>query len=61
MRQKNVVYKVIWLSSRGGLGVERRSDNRLYSAPVDKIQLEEIIPAIDMFYIYMVPTPTDVC
>ena len=48
-------------SSRGGLGVERWSDNRLHSVPVDRIPLGETIPAISMFYVYMVPTPTDMC
>ena len=48
-------------SSRGDLGVERWSDNGLHSARVDQIPLGETIPAISMFYVYMVPTPTDVC
>ena len=48
-------------SSSGGLGVERWSDNRLHSAPVDRIPLGETIPAMSMFYVYMVPTLTDMC
>ena len=28
---------------------------------MDPILLGETIPAISMFYVYMVPTPTDVC
>ena len=47
-------------SSRGGLGVERWSNNRLHSALVDRIPLGETIPAITMFYVDMVPTPTNI-
>ena len=47
--------------SHDGLGVERWSDNRLHSAPVDRISLGETIPAMSMFHVYMVPTPTDMC
>ena len=47
-------------SSRGGLGVERWSDNRLDSAMVDRIVLGETLPAMNIFYVYMDPTPTDV-
>ena len=51
------------LSSRSGLGVEQWSDNRLHSASarVDQSPLGETIPAMSMFFVYMVPTPTDVC
>ena len=28
---------------------------------VDPIPLEETLLAMNMFYVYMVPTPTDVC
>ena len=47
--------------SRGGLGVDRWSDNRLHSASVDQIPLWKTIPTMSMFYVYVVPTPTDVC
>ena len=36
------------------LGVEQ-SDNRLLSGPVDRILLEETIPAMSMFYVYIAP------
>ena len=62
----NIFYSVIFLnfqakpkSSRGGLGLERWSDNRLHSAPVDQILLGVTIPAMSMFYVYMVHTATD--
>ena len=29
--------------------------------PVDRIPLGETIPAMSMLYVYMVPTPTDMC
>ena len=32
-----------------------------FSRLQDRIPLGETIPAISMFYVYMVPTPTDVC
>ena len=48
-------------SSRGGLREEGWSVNRLHSAQVDRIPLGETIPAMYMFYVYMVPTLTDVC
>ena len=34
------------------MGVKRWSDNRLHSAPVDRIPLGETIPAMSMFYVY---------
>ena len=37
------------------MGVEWWSDNILHSAPVDRIPLEETIPAIDEFYVYITP------
>ena len=47
--------------SRSGLGAVRWSENRLHSALVNLILLGETIPAISMFYVYMVPILTDVC
>ena len=41
-----------WESSRGGLGVEWWSDNRIHSAPVDLILLGETLPAMSMFYVW---------
>ena len=35
--------------------VEQWSDNRLHSAPMDRIG--ETIPAMSMFYIYIAPQP----
>ena len=55
------LHRVLNPSSRGGLGVERWSDNLLHSAPLDQSPLGETIPAMSMFYVYMIPTPTDVC
>ena len=34
--------KTIFLSSRGGSGVERWSDNRLHSAPMDQIPIGDV-------------------
>ena len=52
-------------SSHGGLDrLVRYSRIQLKSTfwrSVDRIPLGETTPAISMFYVYMVPTPTDVC
>ena len=44
---------IVLESSHGGLGVERWSENRLHSAPVDQIPLGETIPTISIFYVYI--------
>ena len=59
--RKGELYNKEAKSSRGGLVVEQWCDNRLHSAPVDWILLGETIPDMSMFYVYIVPTPTDVC
>ena len=49
------------LSSRGGLEVERLLHKKCHSSPVDRILPGETIPAMRMFYVYKVPTLTDLC
>ena len=70
LKKCNICHLLLWYlipilstieSSGGGLGVERWCDNRLHSALVDQIPLGETMPAISMFYVYMVPTPTNLC
>ena len=51
------------LSSRGGLGGKATTmfKHSCHFSPGGLNPLGETIPAICMFYVYMVPTPTDVC
>ena len=42
------------------VSVSHSADSDLRGA-VDQIPLGETIPAMNIFYVYMVPSPTDVC
>ena len=57
---KKITEKNILTSSRGGLGGTMYKHSCHFLLPEDQIPLGETIPAISIFYVYMIPTSTDV-